>query len=365
MPKTHFIAAIRQSFIDAMNADESVVVIGEGVPDPKAIFGSTEGLRQQFGESRVFDMPLSENALTGICLGAAVNGLRPVLIHQRIDFSLLAMDQMVNHAAKWHIMFNGQQSVPMVIRTIIGKGWGQGPQHSQALWGMLAQVPGIKIALPATAKEAYQMMRLAIADPNPVLFVEHRWLHHTESAGTPKDWQRALERGLDCSDLDSARVVRAGEDLTLAGWGYSVVELLNAAQALSKVGIEVEVIDLRVGHCLDLPTLLASVQKTGGLLVHDLHPEQLAPAHTVVSKVVQALADTDLEQKVLTQVVAQPNHPVPTSWHLAQHSYAEAKEIAHAVLKMLGQVALLPSIDNHISRPPRPDVPNRDFSGPF
>ncbi len=364
MPKTSFIDAIRQAFIDAMIADESVVLIGEGVPDPKAIFGSTAGLQARLGEERVFDMPLSENALTGICLGAAVNGIKPVLMHQRIDFSLLSMDQMVNHAAKWHAMFNAQQSVPMVIRTIIGKGWGQGPQHSQALWGMLAQVPGIKIALPATAKQAYLMMRSAIEDPNPVLFVEHRWLHHTESEGTPEEWAKTVLP----QKLAGAEIVREGKDITLAGWGYSLVELLNAAQALEKVGISAEVVDLRVGHTLDIETLTSSILKTHKLLIHDLHPEQMAPAHSVISKVVQTLADnSEVLKDMQFQVVAQPNHPVPTSWHLAKFAYSEAEQIVITVLEMyqIDDLGVLEKAKAQISYPPRPDIPNQAFKGPF
>jgi pyruvate dehydrogenase E1 component beta subunit len=352
-----FTQAINQALRDAMTEDESVIVIGEGVPDPKAIFETTRGLQEAFGKQRVFDMPLSENAMTGVCLGVSLQGLRPVLTHQRIDFSLLAMDQMVNHAAKWHYMFNGLQKAPMVIRTIIGKGWGQGPQHSQALWGMLAQVPGLKIALPSSAQEAYQMMRLAIEDNNPVLFVEHRWLHPTESEEAMLDnWRSA--------DLQSAKVVRQGKDITLAGWGYSIVECLNAAQALSKVGIEAEVIDLRVGHTLEMETLIKSVKKTDALLVHDLHQEQMAPAHTVISKALQELSDT-LIKPTQFSVVAQPNHPVPTSWHLAQDSYQEAPQIVEQAIKMLGTPEKLTQALEAVSRPPRPDVPNYSFTGPF
>lgn len=371
MPKTCFIDAIRYSLRDAMQAEASVVVIGEGVPDPKAIFGSTAGLQQQFGASRVWDMPLSENGMTGVCIGAALNGLKPVLIHQRIDFSLLAMDQMVNHAAKWHLMFHGQQSVPLVIRTIIGKGWGQGPQHSQALWGMWAQVPGIKIVLPATAKEAYFMMRSAIADPNPVLFVEHRWLHSTESEGTPEAWQQEWSLLNNASSplayFEKVRNVRQGHSITFAGWGYSLVELLNAAQALAQVGIEAEVFDLRVGHQLEVAPLCQSLQKTKNLLVHDLHPEQGAPAHTVISKVMQTLADTQNQDTFpyRVKVVAQPNHAVPTSWHLAQYSYAEADTIAQAALKMLQQENLWDQVQQKLVFPPAPDVPNQAFKGPF
>ena len=122
--------------------DDRVIIIGEGVPDPKAIFTTTKGLREEFGKNRVFDMPLSENGITGVCIGAALMGMRPVMVHQRVDFALLAMDQLVNNAAKWHYMFNGQSRVPLVVRLIIGRGWGQGPQHSKSHQTRLSQLPG-------------------------------------------------------------------------------------------------------------------------------------------------------------------------------------------------------------------------------
>ena len=127
-----YVEAIREALDQAMDLDSSVIVIGEGVPDPKAIFNSTAGLREKYGVERVFDMPLAENGLTGACIGAAISGLRPVMIHQRIDFALLSVDQLINNAAKWHYMFNGKSNVPLVIRMIVGRGWGQGPQHSQS-----------------------------------------------------------------------------------------------------------------------------------------------------------------------------------------------------------------------------------------
>lgn len=352
-----FTDAVRQALWDEMKHDPSVLVIGEGVPDPKGIFGTTLGLQEHFGKSRVFDMPLSENGMTGACLGLALRGYRPVLIHQRIDFSLLAMDQMVNHIAKWRYMFAGQQHVPLVIRMIIGKGWGQGPQHSQALWGMLAQVPGLKVVLPASAAEAYAMLRLGIRDSDPVIFVEHRWQHHTLSnKSSLENWHQR--------DLKQASIVHSGDDVTLCGWGYSVLECHNAAHALEKVGIRSEVVNLRIGHRLDTDLLLESINKTKNLVVHDLHPEQLTPAHSVVSKLFQLLGD-EQRKKVKMRVVAQPNHPVPTSWHLAQHSYAEAPQIIEAALALLGRLDLLTTALSFLSRPSRPDAPNQDFCGPF
>ena len=172
--------AIREALETAMSTDDSVICYGLGVDDPKGIFGTTLGLQEKFGSDRVFDMPTSENAMTGIGIGSAIYGLRPVMVHQRLDFFLLAMDQLVNNAAKWHFMFGGQDSVPLTIRLILGRGWGQGPTHSQNLQSWFAHIPGLKVVMPATARDAKGLLLSSVFDNNPVVFLEHRWLHNLE-----------------------------------------------------------------------------------------------------------------------------------------------------------------------------------------
>src|SRR5258708_18997424 len=158
--------------------DPNVYLMGLGVPDPKGIFGTTLGLQQKYGPKRVLDMPVSENGMTGVALGSALVGMRPILTHQRLDFALLAMEQMVNQAAKWHYTFGGELKVPMVIRLIIGRGWGQGPQHSQSLHAWFAHVPGLKVVMPATPADAKGLFIASVEDNNPVIFIDHRWLHN-------------------------------------------------------------------------------------------------------------------------------------------------------------------------------------------
>ena len=172
-----FSEAIREATVQAMDGDDTVLALGLGVTDPKGVFGTTLGLKERFGEERAYDIPVSENAVTGICVGLAISGFRPILSHQRADFMLMSMDQIINNVAKWNYMFGGQDSVPLVIRTIVGRGWGQGPQHSQNFQAMFAQVPGLKVVSPTTPYQAKGLMAAAIEDPDPVIFVEHRWLH--------------------------------------------------------------------------------------------------------------------------------------------------------------------------------------------
>ncbi len=347
--------ALLDGMQQAMASDPEVLLIGEGVPDPKAIFETTRGLQQQFGADRVFDMPLSENGITGICIGAATMGFKPVLVHQRIDFSLLSLDQVINNAAKWHYMFNGQVTVPLVIRMIIGRGWGQGPQHSQALQGLFAQIPGLKVVMPVTAEDAKGMLVAAIFDPNPVIFIEHRWLHLTTGE---------VKRELYENRLEGAQVVRSGTQLTLAAFSHRVVDALNAAQALAAVGVSVEVVDMRVLHQLDLETLHQSVSKTGHLIVAEPGHHHLSVGHGLLG----SLLEKDFRVfKSSPKVAALPNHPTPTSHHLTKDYYPDAADLALQVLEQL-------SIDSderqqrvreQISFSSLPDVPNQTFTGPF
>lgn len=352
-----FAQAVREALDQVMEKDPRVIVIGEGVPDPKAIFGTTAGLLQKYGARRIFDMPLSENGITGICIGAALCGIRPVMVHQRIDFALLAMDQLVNNAAKWHYMFDGKASVPLVIRMIIGRGWGQGPQHSQSFQGMFAQVPGMKVVMPTTAYDAKGMLIAAIEDDNPVLFIEHRWLHHIQDA-VPESYYRV--------PLGLARVLTEGTDVTIASFSYMTVESLIASKALiASMGIHVEVLDMRSVRPLDIESVLDSVRKTGRLIVADTASRTGSIAGEIISQVVEKAFGILKSSPVR---VTSPDYPVPTSHFMAENYYPSALTIADEVLKLLGAdnssdgyhrlIALLQNDGRH-------DTPNCEFSGPF
>ena len=202
-----YVEAIREAINLCMEVDPNVYVIGEGVPDPKGIFGTTTGLQQKYGAERVLDMPLSEDGMTGMAIGSALTGLRPILTHQRVDFALLSMNQIVNNAAKWHYMFGGQTCVPLVIRMAIGMGWGQGAQHSQSLQAWFAHVPGLKVVMPVTPYDAKGLLISSIEDDNPVIFLEHRWLHNTFGD---------VPEGIYRVPLGQGRIARRGKDITIA-----------------------------------------------------------------------------------------------------------------------------------------------------
>jgi len=352
-----FAEAIREALDQAMQHDSRIILIGEGVPDPKAIFNTTEGLREKYGITRVFDMPLAENGLTGICVGAALAGMRPVMVHQRVDFALLAMDQLVNNAAKWHYMFDGKASVPFVVRMIVGRGWGQGPQHSQSLQAMFAQVSGLKVIMPMSAHDAKGMLISAIEDEGPVLMIEHRWLHHVKDL-VPENYYRV--------PLDQAKVLHEGNAVTVAAFSYMALESLAAAKALKSVmGVDIEVLDMRSIRPLDIAAVIKSLRKTGRLIVADTASRTGSIAGELIAQVVETEFHT---LKAPPVRIASPDYPTPTSHFMAERYYPTPQTIADAVVKIIGLETdsenyhqLLCALQDN-----RPhDIPNRDFAGPF
>src|ERR1700736_3545943 len=229
-----YVDAVREGTDLEMARDEAVILFGLDVDDPKAIQGTTRGLLQKYGPERVFGTPLSEDAMTGTAIGMALAGLRPIHVHIRMDFLMLAMNQLINVAAKSRYMYGGQVAVPLVVRSMIGKSWGQGAQHSQGLYSFFMHVPGLKVAAPATPHDAKGCLIEAIRDDNPVIYVEHRMLHF-QNGPTPE--------GLYTVEPGKARITARGRDITVVGISAMQVECLAARHYLAEVGVDVEVID--------------------------------------------------------------------------------------------------------------------------
>jgi len=346
-----FAKAVNEALFQAMSRDERVICYGLGVDDPKGIFGTTLGLKERFGAQRVFDMPTSENAMTGIGIGAALNGIRPVMMHQRLDFFLLALDQLVNNGAKWHYMFGGQASVPITIRLVVGQGWGQGPQHSQSLHAWLCHIPGLKVVMPFSPYDAKALLAASIEDDNPVVFIEHRWLHNT-FGHVPEGPCREL--------LGKARVVRQGGDLTIVASSYMVLEALRCAEVLAAIGVDIEVVDVRTIHPLDTATILESVAKTGRLLVADGGWRNCGFAAEVLAVVTEQAFATLV---CAPQRVTLADCPIPTSPVLAVDCYPDRRSMAERVCRML---ATDPDFDKLFPPLETPrDVPDKSFTGPF
>jgi acetoin:2,6-dichlorophenolindophenol oxidoreductase subunit beta len=272
--------ALREATEQEMARDASVIVLGLGVDDPRPIYGTTAGLAERFGRDRVVNTPLAEEGMTGVAIGAALGGLRPIHVHIRMDFLLLAMNQLVNVAAKAHYMYGGAVSVPIVIRSVIGKSWGQGAQHSQGLHALFMHVPGLKVVAPTTPYDAKGALIQAIRDDNPVIFVEHRLLHGL--AGPVPEAAYTVPFG-------RARVLGEGGDVTIVGVSYMAVEALRARSLLARAGIAAEVIDPVSLSPLDMDTIEASLRKTGRLLVVDSAWTSCGATAEIVAQAVERL----------------------------------------------------------------------------
>ncbi len=337
-----FREAVRDATLLALARDERVFLIGVGIVDPRAVWGTLAGALEKFGPERVVEGPLAENALTGVCVGAAALGMRPMIIHHRIDFVLLTMDQLVNHAAKWRPMFGAQQSIPMVVRAVVGRGWGNGPQHTQSHHALFSHVPGIKAVVPSNPRDAKGLLLAAIADDEPVVYIEHRWLHEDEAEVPSEYFETPIGR---------AAVIRAGRDVTLVAAGPMVSEALKAAQALEAAGIDAEVIDLRTLRPLDTDTVIRSVVKTGRLVVADPDWGPCGVAGEILARVAEEALDVLRARPIR---VTWPESAVPSSQTIESMFYPGAREIqAAAVATCEGQTGrLVTSIV-------------KDFHGPF
>ncbi|HCE67812.1 MAG: acetoin dehydrogenase [Geobacteraceae bacterium GWC2_55_20] len=315
--------AIREALDQALTRDPRVFLIGEGIDDPGGVFGSTKGLAELHGRERVMDMPLAENGLTGVAAGAAMTGMRPVLIHMRTDFLPMSMDQIVNHVAKWSYMTGGSVKVPLTIRAITGRGWGSAAQHSQSLQALFAHVPGLHVVMPATPHDAKGLLLGAIAGSTPTLVLEHRWLY--DRTGPVPEEPYLIGAG-------SGVVRRGGADVTLVGVSYMVGELMLAAGELARTGISAEVIDLRSVSPLDEELIAASVRKTGRLLVADTGWKRCGISAEVAAVVAERAFDA-LRAPVRRICIA--DCPTPASHVLEQACYPDVDGIVAAVRGML------------------------------
>lgn len=313
--------AIREGIRQALVLDPTVFIMGQGVDDPGGMFGAVRGLQEEFGCQRVFDTPLAETALTGVAVGAAIGGMRPIYFHNRPDFLLLAMDQLVNHASKWHFMFGGHVNVPLVIWACIGRGWGSAAQHSQALQGLFFHVPGLKLIMPSTCYDAKGLMLAAIKDNNPVLIMDHRFNFKQKGIVPEKMYTLPIGKGV---------VRRSGKDVTIVAVSHLVVDAFNAAQELADQGVDVEVIDPRTLRPLDKELILDSVAKTGRLVVVDTG-WKTGGVTAEISAIAAQEAFSFLKAPV--ERVACPDVPTPAGYTLEEAFYIGKPEIKTAVLK--------------------------------
>jgi 2-oxoisovalerate dehydrogenase E1 component len=348
---------IREATEHLLATDPRVFVVGEGVNDPKGIFGTTSGLAKRFGENRVIEMPIAENGFTGMAIGAALAGQRPLVIHQRVEFCLLALEQLANNAAKMHYVSNGRHRVPLVVRLISGRGWGQGPAHSQTLENLFALIPGLKVVMPSTAADAKGLLLGAMDDGNPVIFLEHRWIHYA-TGSVPN---RAIPL-----PLDGPRKVREGKAATVVASSYMTLEAIQAADALARYDASIDLFDLRVISPLDLGAIEESVRETGRLLVVDTGFAHLGLGAEIVARVAESCHGW---LKAPPRRMGLAHHPTPSARDLAGAYYKTSVDIARMVADLAGLTnaarAELTSELEAVRNVLPPDVPNPTFRGPF
>lgn len=342
-----YVEALREGTDQEMARDSAVLIFGLDVDDPKAIQGTTRGLLEKYGPARVFGTPLAEDAMTGVAIGMALGGLRPIHVHIRMDFLMLAMNQLINIAAKSRYMYGGQVQVPIVVRAMIGKSWGQGAQHSQGLYSFFMNIPGLKVVAPTTPYDAKGCLVHAIRDNDPVIYVEHRILHFQK--GPVPEPLYAVAPG-------KARVTAAGSDVTLVGISYMQLECLRARHYLAEVGISAEVIDPIWLQPLDIDTIANSVRKTGRLCVVDNGWTSCGAGAEIVSAVIEQVQRERAVQVKRLGFAPVTCPPAPT---LEDAYYPNGRTIAASVRELVTgkKAAWLPE--------ERADLREIEFKGPF
>ena len=323
MRKLSYSLAINEALHQMMDSDPSVFLIGQGVKSPWYVGNTAKGLLEKFGPERVIDTPVSENAITGTAVGAALAGMRPVVVHPRVDFMRYAMDPVINEAANWHYMFGGKLSVPVVVWGIINRGGEQAAQHSQSLHAVFAHIPGLKVVMPSTPYDAKGLMISAIKDYNPVIYMDDRWLYNMEGEVPEEIYSIPIGKGI---------VRREGKDVTLVSTSYMAVESVKASEELEREGVEVEVIDLRSVKPLDETLLFESLRKTGKLVIVDGGWKTCGMAAEISAMVSENIFEY-LRAPIIR--VTLPDVPAPASSILEKDYYPTSRNIAHAVRTVL------------------------------
>ena len=316
--------AINEGLDQAMALDDNVVLMGQLVDCIPGIFGTTIGLVEKYGKDRVQDFPISENLMTFAALGASLTGVRPVIVHQRLDFMIYSLDAIVNWMSLWYFKSNRESSVPVTIRAIVGKGWGQGPQHSKSLHAWFGHLPGLQVAVPSTAHDVKGLLLESIFGENPSIIIEHRSLF-SMSDDVPETPYRVK--------FGQALVRERGTDATVVAIGGMVPVALQAAAALRPEGISVEVVDLRTISPMDTATVLESVAKTGRLVVLDLDWKAIGVASEIITLVCEEMME---KLKARPARVCLPDSHTPMSSALEEAYYPDADRVIAEIRRVLG-----------------------------
>lgn len=352
-----FAEAVRRALHHAMASDPRVIVFGEGAHDAGAVFGTQAGLLDAFGPYRVIEMPTAEVGIVGAAVGAAMAGKRPVVSFHRVEFALLAMEQIVNVMAKMRWASNGRHSVPLLIRLVVGRGWGQGPVHAQSLEALFGAVPGLRVAVPSTPADAAGMVTAALRGDDPTILIEHRWCH---------DMHGFVPDDAHLHAFDGPRPCAFGAAATIVAFGYMTVEALRAAKTLHRLGYPCDLFDLRVVRPLNLAQVIESVKRTGRLLVVDSGHRLYGVGSEIVAQV--ATECHGLLRNAPCRL-SLPDHPVPSSRFMINGYYPDAALIfrtAHGMFDLgLNEQLDAGALEDELRPTGAIDQRNTDFTGPF
>lgn len=319
-----FTDAINEALDITMTVNQRVILMGLGVPDGPQTYGSTSGLIKKHGNNRVYDSPVSEASLTGVAVGASLVGMRPVIFHSRFEFAMLSIDQIVNQAAKWNYMTGGAVSCPITVCMVVGRGWGQGAQHSQSLHNWFAHIPGLKVVMPATPHDAKGLLISSIMDSNPVVFIVHRWLCNSKGI---------VPSGYYTTPLESPSLLHEGNDVTIVASSFMTFEAIDACKNLKEQNINVDLIDLRTINPFNDSLIIKSVSKTGRLVVCDHATYTASFAAEVIARTTEKCLHKLKSPPVR---VTLPDCPTPSTRALANHYYPTVYHIEDAVKKTMG-----------------------------
>jgi pyruvate/2-oxoglutarate/acetoin dehydrogenase E1 component len=323
---TGYGAAIREGFAFLLENYDDVFTIGQGLWSPWYVGNSMTDLDQQFGKERVIDTPVSELACTSAALGAALSGRRPIVIHPRVDFMLLAVDSIVTQAAKWSAMFGGQACAPLTVRAIINRGGEQGAQHSQSLHSWFAHIPGLRVVMPSTAKDARDLLIAAVLSNDPVLYIDDRWLYGLEEKLAPAAPVSLVDQ--------EPQVTGHGGEITLVGCGYTAHLCRQAAARLAADGVACEVVDLRVLNPLHRQPIIDSVRRTGRLLAVDGDWSTCGMAAEIIASVTEVIPPHEL--RASPRRLTLPDAPAPTSAPLEKAYYFTEDDVVKTALSLVG-----------------------------
>jgi len=348
---------IRISISGNMKKNKNIILFGEGIDDPSSMFGTTKGLRKKYGLSRTIEMPISENCLVGAAIGSSLMGDTVIINLQRVEFAFLALEQIINNAAKTHYLTRGKHNVNIVIRLIIGRGWGQGPEHSQSLESLFSYIPGLKVYMPAFPFEAYQLMNLAIKDGNPIIFLENRWCHYAIDKFNPHK--------LNHMKNDSFSKLNNGNHLTLISSSYNSLMNYQLVMLLKKYSINIDFFNLKILKPLNTDLIINSIKKTKKLICIDTGPKILGIGSEILSRVFES--GIKLDQKPIR--LGTPDHPTPSSRAFIDKIYLNKYQVLSHIFSQLGtSKKIINLIRNDLKKEDKnlpKDIPDPKFKGPF